>query len=273
MRLHKRKAWLVIICAVLLLFIWFSIPPSNDRDWSEDQRVLPYAEFNGDEVHIHNIRNFNYRSTDDYDVAYYDKTYNLDAIKSAWYVVEPFSEWEGAAHTFLSFGFEGPEYVAISIEIRKEQGEEFSSLKGLFKRYELMYVIGDERDLIKLRSNYRKDDVFLYPVVSSKDTIRKLFVDMLQRTNDLREKPEFYNTVTNTCTTNIMSHINSISPKRMPFDLRVLTPGFSDRLVYELGLVDTTLPFEEVRAHFQINERAMQYANSPNFSQRIREFD
>ena len=269
-----KKLWLVILIGLMaFLLILFLAAPSNNRDWSVDQKVLPYAEFEGDKVHIRNIRNFKYRSTNDYDIAYYDKVFDLSKIESVWYVVEPFSDWEGAAHTFLSFGFEGSEYVAISVEVRKEQDEEYSSIKGLFRQYELMYVIGDERDIIKLRSNYRGDDVFLYPIKISKEKLSQLFVSMLNRTNVLRENPEFYNTITNTCTTNIVYHVNSISPKRVTFDFRILAPGYSDRFVYDLNLVDTALNFKEARQYFKINERALKYADSSDFSIYIRDFE
>lgn len=262
---------MVLLLAILLLLFWISIRPSNDRDWALDQVVLPYAEMEGDGVRVHNIRNFTYRSVQDYDVSYYDKTYNLNDIESLWYVVEPFSDWKGAAHTFLSFGFKGSEFVGISVEIRKEKGEKFSSLHGLLKQYELMYVIGDERDLIKLRSNFRKDDVYLYPVRAPKEKIRELFVSMIGRANELREKPEFYNTLTNTCTTNIVSHINAIAPKKIPFSPKILLPGYSDQLAYDLDLIDTDQSFEQARARYRINERAMRYADSLDFSVKIRE--
>lgn len=248
------------------------IRPSHDRNWAADQRVLPSVEFEGDQVHIKNIRNFTYRTKDDYDPAYYDKTFDLSKIETVWYIVEPFSDWEGAAHTFLSFGFEDDEYIAVSVEIRKEEGEKFSSWKGLLRRYELMYVIGDERDLIKLRSNYRHDEVFVYPVKATKEKVHELFVDMLTRVNEIHEKPEFYNTALNTCTTNIVSHINAIMPDRIPFDFRILFPGYSDAFAHELGLIDTSLPFEQARAYFKINDRAEEFADDPDFSVKIREF-
>ncbi len=261
----------IIICT--LLVVWFSIRPSNDRNWSLDQAVLASAEINGNIIKIHNIRNFTYASTTSYTPAYYDKTFDLNKIKSVDYVVEPFSDWEGSAHTFVTFGFEGDEYVSISIEIRKEKGESFSALKGLFKRFEIMYVIADERDVIKLRTNFRKDQVYLYPIKTTKEKMQGLFLDMLAKANELKDKPEFYNTLTDTCTTNLAKHVNKITPKRIPFSFKVLFPGYSDRLVYDLGLIDTTLPFEQIRTKYRINDRAMQYANHPDFSVKIREFN
>ena len=270
---HPRiiLASLVGLGCVCLLLWYFSIRPSNDRVWAADQRVLPVAEFAGDSVTVRNVRNNRYRSTTDYDIAYEDRTYDLRALESLWYVVEPFSDWEGAAHTFLSFGFADGQYVSVSIEIRKEEGEEFSAWKGLLRRYEIMYVVADERDVIALRTNHRKDDVFLYPIRASEEQMRSLFISMLERANALSAQPEFYNTLTNTCTTGIVEHLNALVEEDVSlWDRRVLAPGYSDTLAYELGLIDTDLPVEEIRSRFRINALAEQYADDPAFSQRIR---
>jgi Domain of unknown function (DUF4105) len=269
----KRKwRWIVAgIAGLAAIRIAMSllIRPSAHRDWSVDQAVLPVATVDDPFVTIRNIRNFTYETVDRYTPAYYDKTFDLRHLESVWFVVEPFGKG-GAAHTFVSFGFGGHDFVAISVEIRKEKGESFSPLRGLLRQYEVMYVIGDERDLIKLRTNYRKDTVYLYPLRATPERMREMFVSMLTRANKLRESPEFYNTLTNTCTTNLVRHVNEIVPGRVPFRPAVLLPGYSDRLAYKLGLIDTALPFDQVRARFRINELAMQHADDPEFSLRIR---
>lgn len=266
---HKRK--IILLIFVVLCSAWyFSRTPSADRDWALDQNILPYAEFNGDIVRVSNIRNFSYQSVDKYTPAYYDKTFDLSTLQSIDYIVEPFGNM-GAAHTFLSFGFSTGDYVAISVEIRKEVGELFSPLKGLLRSYELMYVVADERDVITLRTNYRKHTVYLYPVMTTTENMQTLFVDMLRRANRLREKPEFYNTLTSTCTTNIASHINNIMPGRIPWDPRLLLPENSDALAYELGLIDNSVTLDELRVQNKINSKAELYAKSPDFSRLIRE--
>lgn len=268
------KLVLIIILIIIVTFAFVSLitEPSNDRDWNIDQAILPSAKIEGNLVSIKNIRNFTYASTTSYTANYHDKTFDINKIKKVWYVVEPFSGIPGSAHTFLSFEFEGDQFVSISVEIRKEKGEVYHPIKGLFNKYELMYVIADERDAIKLRSNYRKDLVYLYPINTTKEKVALLFLDMVNRVNNLNESPEFYNTVTNTCTTNIVEHVNKITPKRVPFfNLRILLPANSDKLAYELGLIDTKLPFEQARVKYFINYKAMKYANDPNFSVRIRE--
>ena len=266
----RRILGVVIVILVLGFGLLALRQPSNDRDWSVDQAVLPYAEQNGPFVTVRNIRNFRYASTTQYTPAYYDKTFDLRKLDSVWFFVEPFGR-AGAAHTFVSFGFGPRDFLAISIEIRKEKGESFSPLRGLLREYEIMYVIGDERDLVKLRTNYRNDKVFLYPIRTTPERRRAMFIDMLTRANQLADRPEMYNTLTNTCTTNLVDHVNTIVPGRVPLRAGVLFPGYSDRLAYDLGLIDTTLPFEAMRARFRINERAKQYADDPRFSLRIRE--
>lgn len=245
--------------------------PSNVRDWSPDQAVLPFAEFNGNLVNIHNIRNCSYRSTDDYTVRHYDRTYDLRTLETVYYMVEPFGTWN-AAHTLVSFGFANGDHVAISVEIRKKKGDSYSPLLGLLRAYELMYVIADERDVIRLRSNFRKHNVYLYPVRVDTSLARALLVTMLERANELKVKPDFYNTITSACLGAIVRHVNSLSPSRIPWDKRILAPEHSDRLAYELGLLDTTLPFEELKKHCRINERALRAADSPDFSKKIREY-
>src|SRR3989344_30842 len=269
-KLFKVLFWVLALLIILHILFSLIVKPSNDRDWNTDQAVLPEISINEDLVTIKNIRNFTYRTTSEYIPDYYDKTFDLDQIKSVDFMVEPFSTNPVAAHTLLSFGFDDESYVAVSVEIRKEKGETFSAMKGLLRQYELMYVIADERDVIKLRSNYRRDEVFLYPIKTSKENIRALFMGMLARAKELQEKPEFYNTITSTCTTNIVTHVNKLVPDRIPFDFRILTPGYSDKYAYELGLIDTDLSFEGARAKFKINEKAEKHADSLEFSKMIR---
>ena len=262
---------LVLVIGYLVLVL--PLKPSLTRDWSPDQAVLAQSEFSGPMVTVKNIRNAEYSTKDEYTVRYYDKTFNLDTLESVWYGVEPFAGYgKGAAHTLVSFGFEGGDYLAISAEIRKEKEESFSTLRGLLRQYELVYIVADERDVLGLRANYRKDEVFLYPVRAEKEQMQALLVSMLTRANKLAHEPEFYNTFTNNCTTNIAEHVNALAPRQVSLaDYRILLPEFSDALAQEVGLIESSLPIDELRAKYRINERAAQYADDPLFSERIRE--
>lgn len=264
--LFKIFAFLVFAWVIFSLFT----PAKKDRDWNTDQAVLPDISIEGKTITIKNIRNFEYRSTSDYTPRYYDRTFSIDKVKSVDFMVEPFSGNSGAAHTLVSFGLDDGSFLAVSVEIRKEKGESFSPVKGLLRQYELMYVIADERDVIKLRSNYRKDQVFLYPMKATREQTQALFLDMLTRAKKLQEEPEMYNTFTNTCTTNLVSHVNKLSPDRVSWNKDILLPANSDKYAYDLGLIDTDLPFEEARAKFKINELAEKYGDSPDFSKLIR---
>lgn len=269
--LGKLILWVIAIIVIAYVALVIVVRPSNDRDWTVDQAVLPYAEINGNKVSIHNIRNFSYKTTSDYTPNYYDATFDLSEIKNVYFIVEPFSGHAvGAAHTFLSFEFEGDKFVSISVEIRKEKGESFSASKGILRQYELTYVVADERDVVKLRSNYRHDKVFVYPIKTTPEKMRAIFVNMLERANELKEKPEFYNTLVSNCTTNIAKHVNEITPGKVSWNITYLLPENSDRYVYDVGLIDNALPFEETRAKHLINDLAEKYADSPDFSLKIR---
>jgi hypothetical protein len=269
-RIGKTVAIIAALLALAYTILVIVVRPSNQRDWSTDQAVLPFAEFDGPMVRVHNIRNFRYRSVSDFTPAYYDKSFDLRKLEKVWFVVEPFGKWRGPAHTFVTFGFGNDDYLAISVEIRKEKGESFSPLKGLLRRYEVMYVAGDERDLIALRAKYRGDQVYLYPIRTTPERMRRMLTGMLSRMNKLRAEPEFYNTLTNTCTTNLVRHVNTITPGRIPLRLGVLLPGYSDELALELGLIDTNLPLEEARRKFDITPIATRYAEDDSFSSRKR---
>jgi hypothetical protein len=245
--------------------------PSNDRNWSPDQAKLASAEFERNRVTVHNIRNCQYRSADDYDAIWYDKTYDLSKLDEVNFIVCPFADNPSIAHTFLSFGFEGKEYLAVSIEVRKQQGDPgFTVGKSLSNPYEIMYVVGDERDLIGLRANYRLEDVYVYKAKVTPVTARALFRDVMARVNKLHDSPEFYNVATNNCTTNLRDHVNDISPDRIPYSVDVLLPGYSDRLAYDSGLIEKHGTFEETRAAARVNRLAYVYRDDPDFSQRIR---
>ncbi|MDQ5911973.1 MAG: hypothetical protein QG568_186 [Patescibacteria group bacterium] len=298
--ISRLKITLRYIVVVLLTLIFFVIiiytilgiftSPSNTRDWSVDQSLLPYAEIStttSNLIHVKNIRNYTYKSTSEYTPNYYDKTFDISKLKKVYYIVEPFTGFKGSAHTFLSFEFESAEstqtssttsptvsndFLTVSVEIRKEKGESFSALKGLFNQYEIMYVLADERDAIKLRSNFRKDDVYVYPIKTTKEKASALFLNIIERVNTLHKIPEFYNTAYNTCTTNIMRHANTITPSKIPFSYKVLLPAYSDELAFDLGMIDTTAKsLEEARLKYKINEKALLYADDVDFSNKIRE--
>ncbi len=265
----KTRAW--IAGALAIAATAGCRAPSNDRDWSPNQAVLPTADFKLDQVTIHNIRNTEYRTANDYTVRHYDKTFDLEKLDSVDFIVVPFPGVPGGAHTFVSFGFDAKDYVAVSVEVRRQKGEEFNPVKSLIKQPELMYVVGDERDLIGLRANHWTSDVYVYRAQASRAQMRALLTGMLERTNKLAREPEFYHLITNNCTTNIMRHINDLSPNRVPYTYQVLMPAYSDRLAHELNLIKIDDNFERTKQQARINEPAYVHRDSPDFSVKIRE--
>lgn len=274
--LFSRRRWIaagVFVAAFLLLLAWWStIRPSNNRDWQPEVAVLPYATIDGDLVTLHNIRNFEYRSETDFTPAYYDKTFDLRRLDSVDLIA---TYWMGPqiAHIMLSFGFADQDYVAFSIETRKERSEEYSSVKGFFRQYELFYVVADERDAIRVRTNYRKnppEDVYLYRVRGPVDNARRLFMEYVRKINALTVRPEFYNTLTTNCTTNILMHTR-VNPGHLAFSWKVLLSGYTPDYVYGNGRLDASLPFKELTQRSRINLAAQEADRAPDFSRRIRE--
>ncbi len=272
----RRWRWRAIgaygfLCAGLV-FLWSSIEPSNERDWQVETALLPYAAIEGDRVTVHNIRNFSYRSETDFTPTYYDKTFDLRELRSVDLVT---SYWTGPAiaHVFVSFGFTGDDYLAISIEVRKPKGEAYSTLKGFFRQYELVYVVADERDIIRLRTNYRRDppeDVYIYRAKASVDVVRQLFLEYMHRINALRTQPEFYNTLTTNCTTNIWTN-NHVNAGRVPLSWKILASGYVPEYLYEQGRLETMgLSFPELQERAHVNARAHATDGAADFSRRIR---
>lgn len=263
-------AALAVVVAALAL-IWALRRPSHDRTWALDQSVLPAAAFEGSRVRIAGIRNFRWTSATEFTPAWDTREYDLDQLESAWYVLVPFSErWRGPAHAFVSFGFSDGRYLAISVEARRQLGEQYGVVAGMLRRFELIYVAGDERDLIGRRAVYDGNDVFVYPIRADRAAIRAVFVAMLERANALRERPEWYNTITNNCTLNLVRHVNALAPGSIPAGWRIALPGYSDEVIHNLGLIDSTGTLAEQRTRFRVNDRAREALDSADFSARIR---
>jgi Domain of unknown function (DUF4105) len=234
--LPDRRRTLLAIGAVfaLVLLWWMSIEPSNERDWQTEVAVLPYATQAGDLVTLHNVRNFDYRTEQDFVARYDDRTFDLHRLDAV-DLIAVYWAGDAIAHIMVSFGF-ADDYVTFSIETRKEQGEAYSSLAGFFKQYELIYVVGDERDLIRVRTNYRRPEelVYLYRTRAGPEAARRLFLAYVEKVNQLRDSPEFYNTLTTNCTTDVWLLVRALAD-RFPLDWRVLLSGYFTEYAYDLG--------------------------------------
>jgi hypothetical protein len=258
------------LALVLILVWWSTIRPSNDRDWQPDVAQLPSAELQGDKLTVHNIRNADYRSETDFTVRYEDRAYDLSKLRG----LDLFMIYWGSptiAHTIMSWQFEGSRPLAVSIETRKKKGQQYSAIEGFFKQYEIIYVVADERDVVRLRTNYRGEEVYLYRLKTPLPQARALLLDYVRSMNELADQPQFYNALTDNCTTSIRRHVTHVNPNAPPFDWRFIANGYGDELMYERGNVDTKMPFAELRARSRVNARAKAADQDPFFSLRIRE--
>jgi hypothetical protein len=272
---RRLGSWLPILFFALVMagfaFVWSRVEPSNARNWQSDVDVLPYATFDGDKVTLHNVRNFQYWTELDYTASYYTKTYDLNDLDEV-DLIAVYWMGDAIAHIMLSFGFAGRDYVTISIETRKQVGESYDTLKGFFRQYELIYVVADDRDVIRLRTNFRKnppEDTYLYKLGIPKENARRLFLDYLREINELKEHPAFYNTMTTNCTTNIYRH-TLVNPGEHPFSWKLLLSGYAPQYVYERGGLGNALPFAELRKRSLVNPVAQANDKAEDFSQLIR---
>ena len=260
-----------LLVAALAWALW-PAHPRDDREWLPEFSQAPLAVLDGSGVTIKNVRNFRWHEDGTFTESWEDRTYDLRSLERVWFVLSPFGEkFRGPAHAFLSFQFGDSSFVSISVEARKEPGEKYSIWKGLLRRYELTYVIADERDMLPRRTQVFKDALYLYPAKVGPERARWLFLDMLQRSNNLHDQPEYYNTVTNNCTNNVLHHVNRIGTERIRGGWRVVLPGYSDQLAMKHGLLDTDLPLEEARRRFQVNEAVSRCGPERSFSACIRQ--
>jgi Domain of unknown function (DUF4105) len=244
--------------------------PTNDRDWTPEQAKLASADFDGNRVMVRNIRDCRWRSSDDFTLSYYDRSFDMDDLCSVDFIVVPFNATPSLGHTMLSFGFTDGEHLAVSVEIRKERGQTFSAIGGFFRQYEIIYVVASERDVIQKRVTCDLSDVYLYRSTATPEQARELFVDVMRRVDKLARSPEFYDTLTNNCTTNIRNHVNHLKPHEVPYDYRVLLPGLSDELAYDLGLIERHGSYAQTRLRARVNYQAYLHRNDPMFSEAIR---
>src|SRR5262245_43770987 len=266
---RTRRALLIFVALCLCVIGWYlSIRPTHDRQWRPDLAVLPRAYIDGDRVRITGVRDFEHHTTHDFTVRYQGRELSISHVTSIdfflAYFMPPF-----VAHTFLSFNFDNAPPVCFSIEKRIDEGRAFKAVASLFRQFELIYVVGDERDIVRLRTNLRHEDVYMYRIRTTPDRARRLFRIYLQRINELYAQPEFYHLLKNSCTINIVRYARIVG-KPWRVDFRHLLNGLIENYLYNMGLIDTDLPFAELRPRSRINEAAKAADNAPDFSKRIR---
>jgi hypothetical protein len=268
--LSRQRHMPVIVIALFLGVVvwWITIRPSHHRPWRPEVAVMPRAFVDGDRVRLTGVRNFDYRTRNDFTVRYEDREVQLSHLTALDFYVSYFMAGP-VGHTFLSFIFDNSPPLSISIETRPEVGQGFAPIASMFKQFELIYLVGDERDLVGVRTNYRHEAVYLYRLNTSPDDARRLLLIYLARINELADRPEFYHLLTNSCTINIVRYANAAG-RVGRLDVRHMLNGLIDGYLYFSGRIDTSLPFEELRQRSLINEAAQAADSAPDFSQRIR---
>ena len=269
------RAWGLLAAGCLVLGLWWgSITPSNDRVWAADVARTLSAERRGSEVVLHNVRNFDWRSDEDYTARWETRRYDLDRLRS---VDMALSYWMGSAglgpaiaHTLVTFGFDDGRQLVFSVEVRKERHEQYSALAGFFKRYELALVAADERDILGVRARVRDEDVYLYRVHMPVTAMRALFEQYLDEAESLRATPRFYQTLTANCTTIVYAMMQRIVPG-LPLDLRLLASGYLPSYVQEVGALTPGYSLQQLQARGRITERARQAGPNADFSAAIRQ--
>lgn len=273
--LRRHYLGLVIAYAgfVLVALWWFSIKPTNNRNWQPDNAETANADINGDQVTIHNVRNCDYRTETDYTCQWETRSFNLSNLRGA----DIFITWWGPtliAHPIVSYDFGDQGHVPMSIETRDEVGQSYSAIRGFYRQYMLTYIVSDERDVVRLRTNFRHDpdeEVYLFRTTVKPELAQKIFLSYLRRANELHQSPEWYNALTNNCTTNIDVSASHARGRGTVWDWRVLLNGKMDEMMYEHGtLVTGGLPLPALKAQAHINPAAHAADGSPDFSRLIR---
>jgi uncharacterized protein DUF4105 len=266
---RRWLAFTVYAAVIALVFAWWStIRPSNDRDWQPDVARNVTATIDNDRLVIENVRNFNWRSDQDFEQRWEQRSYDLSQLQNVDLIL---SYWSGEAiaHLIVSFGFADGRRLDFSIETRKERGEEYSTIAGFFKQYELVIIAADERDIVRVRSNVRGEDVRIYRLRMPPEYARRLLQEYVDDVNELSRQPRWYNTATGNCTTLVFGMVHTLRPG-LPLDYRILLSGYLPNYAYDIGATDTSIPFEKLRALSRIHDKAREADGDPDYSRLIR---
>jgi len=268
-QMWQRSLLLLALFSVILAW-WISLTASNNKDWTPDLAKIPYGRIEQDNLILHNVRNFSYTSRYDFSERWQSRQYNLSKLESLDLYLSYWSS-EHIAHVIMSWGFSNGDHLAMSIETRKDKSQTYSALKGFFKQYTLAYVVSDETDLIKLRTHYRKERVYRYRIENiSQEYKRHLLESYVTHMNKLIDKPEFYHALFQNCTSGINHHYKTFMPKTTWIDWRLIADGHLDELLYDIGLINTELPFAEMRQQARVDLKMQKYTGT-NYSAYLRE--
>lgn len=272
--MHKRRIlkWSAIIFGVWLIFLLalnLTHHPSHDRTWELGHEALPHISIKDELVTITNYRHFKWTDALEATPDYETKSFRLSDITGVSVLISHFSDFEGLAHIFLSFELAGGTPVVVSLETRREVGEEFSPVLGIFRQFEIIYVVGDERDLVGVRTDYRDERVYLYPTKATDEQAQALFLRLAEKINTVYAKPQMYNTLLRNCTNEITREVEHMTTLDFPLTWKTVLPGYFDEVLYEMEVIDTTLPFNETKQK-QLIDNSQVSADSDSYSQDLR---
>ncbi|MGW8184687.1 MAG: lipoprotein N-acyltransferase Lnb domain-containing protein [Candidatus Moraniibacteriota bacterium] len=272
MLISKNKVAVSIIILILIsLGAWVLVKkPSHNRNWENGQEKLPKIELSGDKIKVVNYRNFNWQDDGTVENVYQEEYFELSKIQGVDVIISHFSDFEGLAHIFLSFRFADDKNLVVSVETRREKGEEFSPWLGIIRKFEIIYVVGSEKDIIGVRTDIRKERVYIYPTVATPQKARKLFLLLADDINHIYAKPTFYNTLLNNCTNTITRRVEDISEVKFPLTYKTILPGFMDEILYEIKLIPTDKDFLEIKNYYQVDNSRVN-RNNLDYSKQIRE--
>lgn len=264
-------AFLVLLGSVLAWGLLARAVPLSERKWTAEHEIAPTVQINGEMVTVAGVRNFHWRQRTPVEPRWEVISFALSDITRVWYGVSVFNRWwRGPAHTFLSFEFSDGRFLAVSVEARREEGEHYGFVRGMLRRFEVLYVIAEERDLVMQRALHRPDQVYLYPLTLTPSQGQALFLEIAAGAESVRKKPVFYHTIRENCSTRMIEHLSAVLDAPLPHSCQIFLPGYSDALLYKRELIDTRLPLAQAREAAWINARAERWQNAPDFSLHIR---
>lgn len=265
----------LVLAALWLGYRFIVLQPSNQRDWEYGMETLPHITIDGDVVNVQHIRDFRWSVDAPQSSDYIDRSFDVERLERVWFVEEPFTMapfygFEGVAHTYFVFDFQDQSPVAISVESRRERGEGYDSIRGVFNEYELIYIWGTEQDLTGRRAVLEKNQLYMYPLVGSMDSARQLFLDLAVVSQQLETKPRFYNTLTSNCTNELAKVANEAQPGAIPPNIALIFPGYADNFLYDLGFIPHDAPLDTVRQRYAITDVVAATIDQPDFSRVLR---
>jgi hypothetical protein len=268
----------LVVCALAVLWLgyrFFVLQPSNNRDWAYGMEVLPHIMIDGNVVTVQHERDYRWSADGPVSADYVDRSFDVDRLERVWFVEEPFpvapfNDFEGMAHTYFVFDFQGQPPVAISVEARRQRGQAYEVVRGTFNEYELMYVWSTEQDGTGRRAVLENRQLYMYPIVGSMDSARTLFLGLAAESAQLETHPRFYNSLISNCTNELAKAANEAQPGAIPPTIALILPGYADRVLYDLGFIPTDAPFETIRARYAITEMVKQTLDQPDFSRLLR---